>query len=294
MCTLQICWNHFCVCLSFGIFARLLLFHCLTLLHRSQLIQQNVAAHTHTLHWKFNPTQHGFPSVKQYHEKPIHEYLSMCSGSWCAFVVNFLQDGATSCLRHAHAELEEHFKKKTTSKWHLASESGTVACHNKPKKGSWQVNIKKVVALATSLQLITKTTLAWTLGAAPHQSHHLSPQRKFTQWAMQTLNKVKCPVIAKTPWFDLYFTKCRVWFDCSRPSWRMANTITCKYLENCTRWRRTSGTDWQLRGLHSTCTFLFCYDMSSMAKAAVSAPKQCSTMLQHPWNCSKIMIACNL
>ena len=36
---------------------------------------------THTLHWKFNPTQHGFPSVKQYHEKPIHEYLSMCSGS---------------------------------------------------------------------------------------------------------------------------------------------------------------------------------------------------------------------
>jgi hypothetical protein len=41
--------------------------------------------------------------------------------------------------------------------------------------------------------------------------------------------------------------------------------------------------------LHSTCTFLFCYDMSSMAKATVSAPKQCSTMLQHPWNFSKII-----
>ena len=72
----------------------------------------------------------------------------------------FSKMGLLLALGHAHAELEEHFKKKTTSKWHLASESGTVACHNKPKKGSWQVNIKKVVALATSLQLITKTTLA--------------------------------------------------------------------------------------------------------------------------------------
>ena len=51
-------------------------------------------------------------------------------------------------------------KKKTPSKWHLASESGIVNCHNKSKKGTWQVNVKKVVALATSLQLIAKTTLA--------------------------------------------------------------------------------------------------------------------------------------
>ena len=46
------------------------------------------------------------------------------------------------------------------SQWHLASESGTVDCHNKTKKSTWQVNIKQVVALATSLQRITKTTLA--------------------------------------------------------------------------------------------------------------------------------------
>jgi hypothetical protein len=52
-------------------------------------------------------------------------------------------------------------------------------CHNKSKKGTSQVNIKKVVALATSLQCIPKTTLACTLGAALHQPHHLNPQRKY-------------------------------------------------------------------------------------------------------------------
>jgi hypothetical protein len=46
----------------------------------------------------------------------------------------------------------------------VANESDIVHCHNKSKNkalGKWILNdIKKVVVLATSLQLITKTTLA--------------------------------------------------------------------------------------------------------------------------------------
>jgi hypothetical protein len=67
------------------------------------------------------------------------------------------------------------------------------------------VNIKKVVALATSLQRITKTTLAWTFGAALHQPHHLSPQCKLTQWAMINAKvEVSSYCQDRVTWFVLY------------------------------------------------------------------------------------------
>ena len=147
----------------------------------------------------------------------------MCSVSWCAaFLVSiFSKMGPLLALdMHRQSLRNTLLKKKTPSKWHLASESGIVNCHNKSKKGTWQVNIKKVVALATSLQRITKTTLAWTFGAALHQPHHPSPQRKFTQWAMINAQQSESVQLLPRP-CDLICTLC----GCPTPSWPMTHLI---------------------------------------------------------------------
>jgi len=125
----------------------------------------------------------------------------------------------------------------------------------------------------------------------------------FTQWAMINTERSESVQLLPRP-CDLICALKHVGCDLTAPNhhdpWQ-TNTITCKYLEHCAHWRRTSGTDWQLQGLHwhwlieaphshrsrTHLYFSFSYDnMSSMAKATVWAPKQCSTMLQHPWNSS--------
>ena len=88
------------------------------------------------------------------------------------------------------------------------------------------MNIKQVVALATSLQRITKTTLAWTFGAALHQPHHPSPQRKFTQWAMINAQQSESVQLLPRP-CDSMCTLC----GCPKPSWPMTHLIpetTCE------------------------------------------------------------------
>ena len=93
------------------------------------------------------------------------------------------------------------FMIKLLCKWHLASECGTVTCHNKFMCGTWQVYVWNIS------QLSTVKTFALRLGAAlcsQITSVHVSslPNGPGQHWANKW--SLKCPVIAKTCWFAFH------------------------------------------------------------------------------------------
>ena len=94
------------VVLSIGIFA------CRLCLHHTQLIQQNVAAQTlgtgssiqlNMLFQQWTSIMTSSSQVNTLISFNVHWFMM------CLLCVDFLHDGATSCLRHAQAELEENF-----------------------------------------------------------------------------------------------------------------------------------------------------------------------------------------
>lgn len=100
-----------------------------------------------------------------------------------------------------------------------------------------------------------------------------------------------------------FFFKCRVWFDCPKTSMTHGKHHHLQILGKLhmlekNKWHWLAASRLALALVHPPQSQIqdppvlfhsFSYGMSSMDKAAVWAPKPCSTMLQHPWNFWKII-----